>query len=80
MDNNDSERRTKPIALDRKNYMFVGSERGGQAAAIYYSIVETCKSYNINSLEYLADILTQLPNCQSENAYKALLPDNWIKK
>jgi len=80
MDNNDSERRMKPIALGRKNYMFVGSERGGYAAAVYYSIVETCKSFNINPLEYLADILTQLPNCKSEEDYAALLPGNWIKK
>jgi len=40
-DNNVSERRMKSIALGRKNYLFVGLERGGQAAAIFYSIVET---------------------------------------
>ncbi len=80
MDNNDSERRMKPIALGRKNYLFVGSERGGQAAAVYYSIVETCKNFNINPLEYLTDILSQLPNCKTDEDYAALLPSNWIKK
>ncbi len=78
MDNNASERRMKPIALGRKNYLFVGSERGGQAAAIFYSIVETCKNYGINPLIYLTDILTKLPNCKTEEDYKALLPGNWI--
>lgn len=80
MDNNASERRMKPIALGRKNYIFVGSERGGQAAAIYYSIVETCKNYKINPLQYLTDILLKLPNCKTEEDYKELLPKNWIKK
>ncbi|VAW75945.1 hypothetical protein MNBD_GAMMA12-1346, partial [hydrothermal vent metagenome] len=64
----------------RKNYIFVGSERGGQAAAIYYSIVETCKNYKINPLQYLTDILLRLPNCKTEEDYKELLPKNWIKK
>ncbi len=41
LDNNASERRMKPIALGRKNYLFLGSERRGRAAAINYSIVET---------------------------------------
>ena len=56
MDNNTSERRMKPIALGRKNYLFVGSERGGKSAATYDSSVETCKNNNINPLEYLTDI------------------------
>lgn len=58
----------------------MGSERGGQAAAVYYSIVETCKSYNTNSLEYLTEILAQLPHCKTEEDYAALLPGNWITK
>jgi len=80
MDNNASERRMKPIALGRKNYLFVGSECCGQAAAIYYSLVETCKNCGINPLIYLTDILAQLPNCKTEEDYKALLPCSWIKK
>jgi len=79
MDNNDSERRMKPVALGRKNYLFVDSERGGNAAAVYYSLVETCKNFNVNPLGYLTDILNQLPNCKSEEDYKALLPGNWNK-
>ena len=80
MDNNDSERRMKPIALGRKNFLFVGSERGGMAAAIYYSLVETCKNYQINPLNYLTDILSRLPDCKTEEDYKALLPKNWVRE
>jgi len=80
MDNNKAEQHIRPVALGRKNFLFVGSDRGGHAAAVYYSIVETCKSYNVNPLEYLADILTRLPHCTTEKEYKALLPNNWIKK
>lgn len=35
----------------------IGSERGGQTAALPYSTVETCRSYDINPLEYITDIL-----------------------
>lgn len=80
MDNNDSERRMKPVTIGRKNYIFVGSERGGMAAAIYYSLVETYKNYQINPLEYLTDILTRLPDYKTEEDYQALLPKNWVSK
>lgn len=47
-DNNTTERSMRGIAIDRKNYMFVGSERGGKSAAIIYILIETAK---LNSVE-----------------------------
>lgn len=78
-DNNKAEQHIRPIALGRKNYLFVGSDRGGEAAATYYSLMETCKNYHINPLHYMIDILTKLPACQTEDDYRALTPNHWIK-
>jgi hypothetical protein len=43
IDNNSAERAIRPIAIGRKNYLFVGSEGGGKSAAIAYSLIQTAK-------------------------------------
>ncbi len=43
LDNNSAERAMRPISLGRKNYLFMGSEGGGKAAAIAYTLIETAK-------------------------------------
>lgn len=60
IDNNIAERAMRPIALGRKNYLFAGSDRGGEVAATFYSLLETCKLNNINPQEYLADVLSRI--------------------
>jgi transposase len=55
MNNNALERLWKPVALGRKNYLFVGSEAGGHAAAIAYSIMLTCRQRDIEPYRYLTD-------------------------
>ena len=72
--NNTAEQTMRPIAIGRKNYLFVGSERGGEAAAIFYSLIQTCKSYEINVQGYLTYMLTQLPKT-SKNNVDQLLPN-----
>lgn len=49
LDNNATERGMGAIALGRKNYLFVGYEAGGKAAAIAYTLIETAKLYAIDS-------------------------------
>lgn len=61
IDNNLAEQSMRPIALGRKNYLFVGSEAAGHNAAVLYSLVETCKVNKINPLSYLTHVLEQLP-------------------
>lgn len=78
-DNNKAEQHIRPVALGRKNFLFVGSDRGGKAAATYYSVVETCKTYGINPLAYLTDALSFLPSCKTEGEYRQLIPNNWLK-
>jgi hypothetical protein len=57
MDNNTAERCMRPIALGRKNFLFVGSERAGHAAAIWYTLTESCKLNKVNPLTYITYLL-----------------------
>ncbi len=50
----------RPIALGRKNYLFMGSEGGGQAAAIAYTLVETAKLNGVDSQAWLTDVLGRI--------------------
>ena len=76
IDNNKAERLMRPVAIGRKNWTFAGNDRGGRAAAIIYSLVESCKVNSINPYDYLRDILTRLPNTLNRDI-KSLLPYNW---
>jgi hypothetical protein len=61
-DNNTAERGMRAIALGRKNYLFVGSEAGGRAAAIAYTLIETAKLNGANPQAWLADTLACIPD------------------
>jgi transposase len=63
-DNNYADRCLRPVALGRKNFLFVGSERAGRAAAIYYSLVESCKVNKVDPLTYMTYVLSNVPNRQ----------------
>ncbi len=76
LDNNAAERALRPIALGRKNWLFAGSVRGGEAAAIVLSFIESAKLLGLNPYEYLRDVLTRLPSAKAKDL-DALLPDAW---
>ncbi len=59
-DNNTAERSMRPIALGRKNYLFMGSEGGGKAAAIAYTLIETAKLNGVDPQAWLTDILGRI--------------------
>ena len=75
IDNNAAERAMRSIALGRKNYLFAGSDAGGETAAAIYTIIETAKLNGINPWLYLKNVLAQI---QDHNAKKVaeLLPWN----
>lgn len=52
----------RSVAVGRKALLFVGSERAGHAAAIYYSLVESCKANKVNPLTYLTYVLSNARN------------------
>ena len=62
LDNNPAERAMRGVALGRKNFMFVGSEAGGHAAAIAYTLIETAKLNDVDPEAWLADTLARLPD------------------
>jgi transposase len=76
IDNNAAERSIRGIALGRKNYLFAGSNTGGQRAAAVYSVIETCKLNAIDPEAYLRDILARIAD-HKINRVAELLPWNW---
>lgn len=62
LDNNICERSFRPIALGRKNYLFMGSIGGGKAAAIAYTLIETAKINNVDPEAWLTWVLERLPD------------------
>jgi transposase len=61
-DNNICERSIRPIALGRKNYLFMGSVGGGKAAAIAYTLIETAKMNGVDPEAWLTWVLERLPD------------------
>jgi hypothetical protein len=60
LDNNTAERSMRPIALGRKNYLFMGSERGGKSAAIAYTLIETAKLNGVDPQAWLTNVLGRI--------------------
>jgi transposase len=78
LDNNPAERAIRPLAIGRKNWLFVGSEESGEAAATLLSLLQTCRALNINPREYLEDISRRIMG-HSAKKLQELLPDEWLK-
>jgi hypothetical protein len=57
IDNNEVESAIRAIALRRKNHIFVGSEQGGHDAAVFYSLIESCKAAGVEPMAYLQDVI-----------------------
>jgi transposase len=77
LDNGASERAFKPVALGRKNWLFVGSDRGGRTAAVLMSLCTTCKSLGIDPQAYLRDVLDRV-STHPASRIEELLPDRWL--
>lgn len=74
--NNEAERSIKDFVLCRKNFLFVGSDAGGRAAAIHLSFIASCNRNNIDPVEYLADVLSRINDLKTSEL-EQLLPDRW---
>ena len=80
IDNNLAERAMKPIAIGRKNWMFVGSPRAGHRAAILMTLVASCKTNYVEPWAYLQDILTRMAFQPAAKQLVQLLPDQWLEE
>ena len=76
IDNNLIENAIRPLALGRKNYLFAGSHKAAQNAAMFYSFFATCKVADVNPLTWLTNVLNRIPDHKA-NKLKELLPHNW---
>ena len=75
---NAAERALRGIALGRTNWLFAGSDRGGQHAAMMYSLIVTANLNDIDPNYWLAHVLANIAN-HPQHRLHALLPWNWNK-
>lgn len=77
LDNGIVERLHVRAALTRKNFLFAGSDAGGERAAIAYTILACCRLARVNPVEYLTDVLPRLARTIRLADVPALLPARW---
>jgi transposase len=78
LDNNVCERSIRPIAIGRRNWLFAGSMRGGHAAAVVFSLAESCRLADVDPVDYFADVLVRV-GTHPASRVEELLPENWAR-
>ena len=76
IDNNLAERLLRGIAVTRKNYLFLGSDAGGERAAVIYTLAETAKLNGLDPEAYIAAVLDRLARGHATGRLDDLLPWN----
>ena len=74
--NNAAERALRGIALGRKSWLFAGSDRGGERAALMYTLIQTARLNDVDPHAWLADVLARI-NDHNIQRLDQLLPWNW---
>ncbi|AXU20932.1 transposase (plasmid) [Novosphingobium sp. THN1] len=74
LDSNTVERSIRPLALNRKNALFAGSDEGGDNWAVIATLIENCKISGINPHTWLTEVLTKLANGHPANSVGELMP------
>ena len=77
IDNNLAERLLRGIDLTRKNFLFLGSDAGGDRAAIIYTVAETAKLNGLDPEAYIAAVLDRLARGHTIDRLDELLPWNF---
>jgi transposase len=80
IDNNPAERSLRGIALTRKNFLFLGSEAGGERAAVLYTVLESAKLNGLDPEAYLADVIDRMAKGHPINRLAELLPWHWDRQ
>lgn len=78
IDNNLVENTIRPLALGRKNYLFAGSHKGAQRAAMVYSLLGTCKLHGVNPTQWLTHVLANILQTKY-NDVRSLYPQNFTQ-
>ena len=79
LSNNAAERALRGITLGRKSWLFAGSHRGGQRAAIMYTLIGTAKMNSVDPQAWLADVLARIADHPARQLQE-LLPWNWRRQ
>jgi|TARA_B100000378_G_scaffold230879_1_gene195930 transposase len=77
VDNNIAERAMRSVAIGRKNWLFAGSEAGGERAAAIYSVIETAKLNGIEPQAYIGDVIAKIADGWPASRWDELMPWNW---
>ena len=78
IDNNLVENAIRPTAIGKKNWLFIGDANAGEISAIHFTIIEACRSRQIDPWEYLRDVLTRLPSMKTSQISE-VMPEAWGK-
>lgn len=76
IDNNGAENAVRPLALGRKNYLFCRNHEAAYHTAIVYSLLGTCRLWDIDPLRWLTDVFARIQDC-SVKRLEELLPHKW---
>jgi hypothetical protein len=79
IDNNPAERALRTIAITRKNFLFLGSDAGGERAAVIYTVLQSAKLNGLDPEAYLTDVIDRMAKGHPINRLRELLPWNWNK-
>lgn len=78
IDNNAAERALRCIAIGRKNWTFLGSDRGGERAAVIYTLIASCRRHGVEPWAYLRDLIERV-SVHPASRIDELFPDRWEK-
>ena len=76
IDNNEAERLMRPVAIGRKNWLFFGNDRGGQAAAVLMSILQSAKRNGLNPYHYFKTVIETISDLPMKQLH-TLLPNHF---
>jgi len=79
IDNNVAELALRHIAIGRKNWLFAGSAKGGETAALLFTVTSSCHRHGVDAFAYLRDVLPRLAQDRTPTAevLREWLPDRW---
>ena len=79
IDNDPAERAIRPLAVGRRNWLFVGGDGGLSTAAVLLSVCASAKRHGVNAWLYLRDLFGRLPALSAGADLSPFLPDIWAK-
>ena len=77
IDNNSCENTIRPVALGRKNFLFLGSAQGGgERAEVFYSLIQSCRRLGFDPFAYLSDVIERI-STHPASRVEELTPRGW---